>query len=133
MTSGSVGTMSTLGFIIDDMNLAMDRHFTYFFASRRDQCKIIPKVPSFEWTLMQNQGNIKKIEIEMKSTLTQYFLEISDSCEVAVGSYAKSDRDGTFNLSIAVSCIKDGVRYDLQKAVLVSGQSFQLLAAARGN
>lgn len=81
---------------------------------------------------MQNQGNRKKLELEMKTTLTKYFLEISDSCEVSVESFSQKEEDGKFTLGIAVQCIKGGKYYDLQSAVLVSGQSFKLLSQREG-
>lgn len=133
MSNGCVATMSTLGFITSDFNLAMDRHITYFFASRRDQLKIIENVPSFEYTLMQYQGDKKRLMGEMKTTLIKYFLEIADSVEVAIGSTELSEEDGKYTLNVAVQCVKNNKIYDLQTAVLVSGKSFQQLRTARGN
>ena len=52
-----VATMDTLGFIKDDPQLAMDRHFTYFFAARRNLMKLIPAADSYEYTRMQNDDS----------------------------------------------------------------------------
>ncbi len=135
MSNGCVGTMSTLGFVTKDMNLAMDLHIAYWFAARRDQCKMIPDVPSFEWVLMQNQGDREKLLTEVKTTLTTYFQELTEQVEVLTSSTTESGNpdDGKFTMLVGVKCVTpDGKEYDLQRAVLVSGQTYELIKKGRG-
>ncbi|BEH89645.1 hypothetical protein [Klebsiella phage phiKp_32] len=131
MTGFCVATMSTLGFIADDVKLAMDRHLTYWFASRRDQNKLIGEVDSFEYLLMTYQGNRSALVSNVESSLRTYFQQIFSTVEVQVSDSDMPGETENFTLVMALRVTHEGVPYDLQNAVIVSGASYTLLP--RGN
>lgn len=131
MSNYCVGTMSTLGFIMDDPYMAMDRHITYWFAARKNQCKNIPDVPSFEYLLKEYQGNKETMASEVSSSLKSYFMLLFDTVEVEVNPVDYTNDISKYTLEVAVRCYYNATYYDLQKAVLISGSSYKLIKEGR--
>lgn len=127
MSGFCVGTMSTLGFIMDDVQLAMDRHLTYWLSARRDQNKLIPEVDSFEYLLMEYQGNRTALVANTLSTLKTYFGQLFSIVEVQVDDVDIQGQTQNFTLVMAVRVTHEGTQYDLQDSVIVSGSSFTKL------
>lgn len=129
-----VGTMSTLGNITESPELAMDRHITYWFAARRSQGMTIKATDSFEWVLMQAQGNQQRVADDVRSALKVYFEQLFERVEVDTRTEGfDNDRDGRFHLYVQVSVLYEGTWYDLGHAVSVSGKTYELLNKGRLN
>lgn len=129
-----VGTMSTLGFITESVEQAMDSHLTYWFASRKSQGNTIKDTPSFEWVLMKAQGNQRRVEEDVKNALKIYFEELFSTVEVTTKATGiDSDRDGRFTLTIQLSVKYKNKWYDLGTSVLIAGESYKLLNRGRIN
>lgn len=123
----TVATMDTLGYINDQVEMAMDRHLTYWFACRKNQSKLFGDVNSFEYILSQYQGNMESLADNVKIYLEIHFKELFGDVSVNVDPIPVSPGSGKFNLNIAVLVNYENVGYDLSKAVIISGSSYKLV------
>ncbi len=132
MADPVVSTMSTLGFIVESVPMQMDKHIAYYFAARRNQSKIIPNVPSFEWTLKKHQGNKEDLKNAIKLEVIEYFKQLYEWADVQTVA-DPDDRTTVFTLGIAVMITHKGKRYDLNKSVLISGKTYEIINEGRVN
>lgn len=128
-----IGTMSTTGFITDDqMELAADRHLTYWFACRKNQNRLIPTNNSFEFLLSEYQGNRNTLVENFKTELTSYFLKIFDRVEVDTEVIDSEEQPGNFHLRFSMMVIHNNKAIDLLNSVEISGESYKLVKKGRG-
>lgn len=130
MADGLVATMSTLGFIIDSMPQKIDRHFSYYFAAFRNQCKIVTQIQSFSYLRSRYDGNKDLFFKELQNDLENYFKEIADNAQIVIGSNNYQNdpsKKGIYTLVIKGRIQKNNLVYDLQKTVEVEGDSYRVV------
>lgn len=134
MSKTLIGTMSTIGFITDDqLELAADRHLTYWFACRRNQNRLLDPNSSFEYLLSDYQGNKDSLVANFKISIESYFKKVFDSVNVEVQTPEYTDTPGNFTLEFSLSITNDGRSIDLLNSVLISGESYKLVKEGRLN
>lgn len=134
MSKFCVGTMSTKsGWEIKSPEEALALHFMYWFASRRNQGKVIGGVPSF-YFLWAEHGKTPETMIERtRVELDLYVKELFPESEVSV---TKQENHGTltqYTLIIAARVVSDGIAYDMANVVLITGEHYKVLDDKRLN
>lgn len=124
MTSGS-------GWITESVPEALARHITYWFQSRRNQGKVIGNVPSFYFLIKQYGQDPDRLIEQAHTELEQYIKELFRDCSVSVTRENLTERGNQYTLIIAVKVVSDGEAYDLAQAVLITGEYYKLIDAAR--
>lgn len=130
--SGMVGTMSTLGWVMEPTAM-VDLIYSYWFANRRDQCIILKGIQSFDFVIASHQGdtNIEGFLDDTEEGLRSLFLECFDTAIVTVVSPDYSHTKKNFTLAISGTVYKDNKPYDVAKSVILNGKSFELIQEAR--
>lgn len=132
MPKGPVATMDTIGYITEP-TLKADRAIAYWFANRVDQSLIFKDIASYQYIVAKNQSSksidkfIKDVEDNLKKYLLSIFEGVSVSCrQIKV-------TESTFTLAVSAVFFQDGVSYDLARAVLVNGKTYELIDEGRRN
>jgi hypothetical protein len=127
-----VGTMTTSnGWETESVPDALAKHITYWFQSRRNQGKVMGKVPSFYFLIKQYGQDPDRLVEQTRTELEQYIKELFPNCSVSVSQENLTGQVNQYRLIIAVRVVNDGVGYDLANAVLITGEQYKLLDAAR--
>ena len=127
-----VGTMSVAnGWETKSPTEALAKHVTYWFQSRTNQGKVLGDVPSF-YALVKDYGqNPERLIEETELKLTNYIKELFPDVLVHVSKENKTGVLNQYTLIIASRIVSDGVSYDLANAVLITGEQYKLIDAAR--
>lgn len=126
--SPCVATMDTLGYVGDEQpELMIDRHFGYWMAAKRNQSTILSEVPSFDFVVKTNQGDMDKMISGMRIALENYFAELFNEVTVDVSATSLSENYGTYILNIAMKIIFKGKEYDLNRSIENSGKTYKLV------
>lgn len=127
-----VGTMTTSnGWEFNSVVDALSKHITYWFTSRRNQGKVMGKVPSFYFLIKQYGQDPDKLIEQARDELERYIKELFTDCSVSVSRENLTGQVNQYRLRIAVKVISDGVAYDLANAVLITGEQYKLIDAWR--
>ena len=134
MSGYIVGTMSTKsGWETQSVPEALALHLTYWFASRRNQSKILDKVPSFYYLWQQYGANKDMLVEQARAKLKEYMSELFDDPAVSVAATDKTDAGSQYRLEIAVRVNSDGVFYDLARSVIITNEQYKVLDEERLN
>jgi len=134
MATFCVGTMSSShGWEIDSVEEALSRHFTYWFTSRRNQSKIIGKVPSF-YFLWMKYGKLPETLREKAQEEFQLYLKelFPDSSAEFTFEYINGSTS-LYSLRLSAQVISDGKAYDLGRTIQATGEYYKVLDDARLN
>ena len=127
-----VGTMTTSsGWEIQSVPNALSKHITYWFQSRRNQGKVMGAVPSFYYLIKQYGEDPDKLVEQTRNELERYIQELFPQCSVSCSKENLTGKVNQYRLIIAVRVISSGIGYDLAEAVLITGESYKLIDAAR--
>lgn len=133
MAKGVVATMDTVGYLTEP-TVKADRAIAYWFANRVDQCILLEDIASYQYVVASHQddkGSEDRFLADIKTNLTSYLMEIFDG--VTIQAYAKKETEQSkmFTLVISGEFFQDGVRYELNQAVLINGKSYELVDRGR--
>lgn len=127
-----VGTMSTShGWETKSVPDALAKHITYWFQSRKNQGKVVANVPSFYYLIKEFGQDPDKLVEQARNELERYIKELFPVCSVTVSKENLTGKLNQYTLIIAVRVINDDIAYDLAEAVLITGEQYKLIDAAR--
>ena len=130
-----VGTMSSsVGWEYQSVPEAMSLHITYWFTTRTNQCKIIENVPSFYYLWMKYGKLPETLVDQCRNQLKLYFQELfpnNNSLMVDVAISNMSEGGATYSLNISLSVSVEGIRYDLARSVIMTGEQYKVLDEER--
>lgn len=128
MSSFCVGSLSTSsGWETKSPEEALSLHFTYWFASRRNQGKVIGDVPSFYYLWATKSKDPEALSESVKREFESYLKELFPICKVDVGYNQVRGNNSTYNLVISANVIHENQGYDLARVVLVTGSKYEIL------
>lgn len=123
-----VATMDTLGYIGNEqVELAIDRHFTYWMGAKFNQSSIVDEVPSFDYIVKTYQGRLDEMCSGMRIALEKHYGELFSEIEVDVTPESLSENFGIYRLNIAMMISYNGAKYDLSRAIEYSGKTYKLV------
>lgn len=126
MSDFCVGTMTTeMGWEIQSPVEAISRHFTYWLISRRNQGKVMGKVPSFFYLFMKFSRTPDTLVEKAKQELDDYFGEISAQRNVAVTYKYINDTKSLYTVQFDIQVIIDGIMYDLGRSIEITGEFYR--------
>ena len=126
--SPCVATMDTLGYIGDEQpELMIDRHFGYWMAAKQNQSTILSEVPSFDYVVKTNQGNLDQMVSGVRIALENYFAELFSEVSADVSATSISENYGTYILNISMKVVFKGKEYDLNRSIENSGNTYKLV------
>lgn len=132
MSSFCVGTLdSSVGFEIMSVEEAISRHFTYWFASRRNQGKIMGDVPSWNYLWMTYNRTPDRLAEKAKEELDSYFGELFPQRIVQVSYQYTNQSKSLYSLQLSVQVISDGKLYDVGRTILKTGEHYKVLDTER--
>lgn len=132
MSKFLVGTMTTShGWEVESVPDALAKHVTYWFQSRRNQGKVVSQVPSFYFLIKQYGQDPDRLIEQAHTELEQYIKELFRDCSVSVTRENLPGQINQYTMIIAVKVVSDGVVYDLAQSVLITGEQYKLIDAAR--
>ena len=131
---GMVGTMSTVGWVKEPASKA-DLVIAYWFANRKDQCRFIPEVQSYNFIVASHQGDreIEGFLDDIENSLRSMLLECFDSAKVVARAPDFEPLKKEFVLAVSGTVEENGISYDLSHSVIVSGKTFELITEGRRN
>lgn len=132
MSKFLVGTMTTShGWETESPPDALAKHVTYWFQSRRNQGKVVSQVPSFYFLIKQYGQDPDRLIEQAHTELEQYIKELFPDCSVSVTRENLPGQINQYTMIIAVRVVSNGVVYDLAQSVLITGEQYKLIDAAR--
>lgn len=132
MSTFCVATLdSSVGFETQSVEEAISRHFTYWFASRRNQGKIMGGVPSWYYLFMDYNRTPDRLAEKAKEELDTYFGELFPQRNVTVTYEYMDKTKSQYRLQISVQVISDGLAYDVGRTILKTGEFYKVLDAER--
>lgn len=134
MANYLVATLSSsIGWITDSVEEALDKHFLYYFTSRRSQGKVITNTPSFYYVLSEHGTSQDSLISALRESFSEYLSELFPNNEVGVTAHSESSRDGKYGLSLTAKVVHEDKAYDLTKSILINGESYKVLDKYRLN
>ncbi|MGB3945557.1 MAG: hypothetical protein WBK76_01840 [Candidatus Saccharimonadales bacterium] len=110
---------------------ALALHFTYWFASRRSQGKVLVNTPSFYYLWKQYGESPDKLVEETKNELENYLKELFPQCSVNVVKELMEGQLHNYRIIIGAQVAHNGYVYDLGQSVVVTGEGYKVLDQAR--
>lgn len=127
-----VGTLdSSVGFETQSVEEAISRHFAYWFASRRNQDKIMGEVPSWNYLYMTYNRTPDRLAEKAKEELDTYFGELFPQRNVTVSFEYINETKSLYSIQISVQVISDGLAYDVGRTILKTGEFYKVLDSER--
>lgn len=133
MAKGVLATMDTVGFITEP-TVKADRAIAYWFANRIDQCIVLRGIHSYQYVVAKHQDDKNTEERfleEVKKNLTEYLLQLFDSVSISTKAIRGEEGDKMFTLYVSGVVAQDGKTYDLARAVIVNGKTYELVSEGR--
>lgn len=128
MATFCVATMNSAdGWETKSPQQALALHFTYWFTSRRNQGRVLGKVPSFYYIWAAHGTTPDTMQQRTKEEFDAYIKELFPVSEVEVVVSNRTTTGSQYDLQISAKVVSDGVQYDLAKAVTVTGEGFRVL------
>lgn len=128
MSKYVVATLSSsTGWIVDSVEEALDKHFLYYFTSRRSQAKTMGPTPSFYYLISKYGDSQDKLVSALRDDLKSYLTELFPTNDVSVTVANISPKGSTYTLQVSARVVSDGIGYDLAKSVFINGSSYKLL------
>lgn len=122
---------SSIGWEIQSVETALAKHFTYWLESRRNQGKVIGKVPSFFYLFMKYGQNPDKLVEAAKTELEAYMGEMWPQHEVIVTyAYINGSRS-LYTVQLNIKVFSDGKVYDLGRTIEKTGEEYRILDTER--
>jgi len=132
VSSFCVGTLdSGVGFETQSPEEAISRHLTYWFASRRNQGKIMGNVPSWNYLWMTHNRTPDRLAEKAKEELDTYFGELFAQRTVEVTFQYLNESRSLYSLQISIQVISDGKLYDVGRTILKTGEHYKVLDSER--
>lgn len=132
VSSFCVGTLdSGVGFETQSPEEAISRHLTYWFASRRNQGKIMGNVPSWNFLWMTYNRTPDRLAEKAKEELDTYFGELFAQRTVEVTYRWLNDTRSLYSLQLSIQVISDGKLYDVGRTILKTGEYYKVLDSER--
>ena len=126
MADFCVGTMTTeMGWEVQSPVEAIARHFSYWLISRRNQGKVLDKVPSFFYLFMRFSRTPDTLVEKAKQELEEYFGELSSQRNVAVTYKYINNTKTLYTVQIDIQVIIDGTAYDLGRSIEITGEFYR--------
>ena len=119
------------GWSIESVPDALAKHITYWFQSRRNQGKVMGGVPSFYFLIKQYGQDPDRLIEQTQTELEQYIKELFQDCSISVTRENLTGQVNQYTLIIAVKVVSEGLAYDLAQSVLITGEQYKLIDAAR--
>lgn len=134
METFCVATMSTgNGWETKSPEEALALHFLYWFTSRRNQGKVVGKVPSFYYLWATHGRTPELLKEATELEFGGYLKELFETSEVAIQINDLDNAKSTYHLAVSARIVSDGFAYDLARVILVTGEKYKILDEARLN
>lgn len=128
MSTFCVGTMdSGIGWEIQSVEEALSRHFTYWFTSRRNQGKVLPKVPSFYYLFMKFNQTPQALVEKAQQEFDAYLGELFPQRTVRITYTFINETRSLYTVQIDAQVISDGRVYDLGRTIETTGEHYKIL------
>lgn len=122
---------SSIGWEVQSVETALAKHFTYWLTSRRNQGKVIGKVPSFFYLFMKYGQNPDKLVESTKIELENYIGEMWPQREVVITYAYINGSKSLYTVQIKIKVISDGKVYDLGRTIEKTGEEYRILDTER--
>lgn len=122
---------SSIGWEVQSVETALAKHFTYWLTSRRNQGKVIGKVPSFFYLFMKYGQNPDKLVESTKIELENYIGEMWPQREVVITYAYINGSKSLYAVQIKIKVISDGKVYDLGRTIEKTGEEYRILDTER--
>lgn len=122
---------SSIGWEVQSVETALAKHFTYWLTSRRNQGKVIGKVPSFFYLFMKYVQNPDKLVESTKIELENYIGEMWPQREVVITYAYINGSKSLYAVQIKIKVISDGKVYDLGRTIEKTGEEYRILDTER--
>lgn len=127
-----IGTMDTsTGWETQSVEAAISRHITYWFSGRENQGKVLGGVPNFYMLFKNFSSRPEQMVDQMRDKFKAYLEEQFDDVAVDVGRQNLTGELNNYRLTLSARVVADGVKYDIARTILVTGELYKVLDMER--
>lgn len=127
-----IGTMDTsTGWETQSVEAAISRHITYWFSGRENQGKVLGGVPNFYMLFKNFSSRPEQMVDQMRDKFKAYLEEQFDDVAVDVGRQNLTGELNNYRLTLSARVVADGVKYDIARTILVTGELYKVLDTER--